>query len=148
MLGRSHKQMQKSPMKEFVRLWGIKMWIWNISLKKFYNKEPMYSLLSRMKFDLRIKSCWNMNPRWTYWFWGSFTLGDDDDDKVNFTTLSWNGYSTQCMMTSSYCNLSSSSSANSYTGINATHSWRQKEIKSSSPSANEPLRLGEYNLFC
>ena len=58
------------------------------------------------------------------------------------TTSSWNGYSTQCMMTSSYCILSSSSSANSYIGIHATHSWRQKKSNlssSSSPSANEPL---------
>ena len=47
--------------------------------------------------------------------------------------------SSHCNLTLSYWILSPSSSANSYIGIQATHSWWQKEIKSSSPSANEPL---------
>ena len=53
---------------------------------------------------------------------GSFALGDDDVDNVDSTTTSsWNGYSTHCMMTLSYYNLSSSSGVNSPIGYHATH---------------------------
>ena len=49
------------------------------------------------------------------WAKGSFALGDDDDDKVDFTmTSSWNEYDVVI--------ISSSSSVNSYIGIHATHS--------------------------
>ena len=56
-------------------------------------------------------------------------------------TSSWNGYSTQCMITSLCCILLSLSSVNSYIGIHATHSWRQIKIKSSSPSVNGPIGI-------
>ena len=70
---------------------------------------------------------------------GSFALGDDDVDKVDYTTTSsWNGHSTQCMLTLLYCILSSSPSANSPIDFHATHSWRQIKLKLLSPSANEP----------
>ena len=53
---------------------------------------------------------------------GSFALGDNDVDKIDYTTTSsWNGYSTQCTTTSLYCILSLLPSANSPIGYHAIH---------------------------
>ena len=79
---------------------------------------------------LCIKDCWGVYEENAIVNEDSFALGNDDVDKVDYMmTSSWNGYSTQCMMTLLYCILSSSHSANSPIGYHATHFFRRHRCR-------------------